>query len=176
MARADYTFRPVTRDDFPMIAAWLREPHVSGWWQSPQTELRLMDEDLDRDVMDLRLVCLEDTPFAYIQDYPAHHWPAPQYADLGPDTRAMDTFLGDPAYLGKGHGAGYLRQRARDLIARGATTVAVDPDPSNLRAVAAYRRAGFREHGLTPCEDGDIVLVMTFPAPRADPTTRPDTP
>ena len=158
---ADYDFRPITRDDLPMFAAWLSNPHIEGWWGEGGTEARLVEEDMGTDVVDMRIVELDGAPFAYIQDYDAHAFGAPQYADLDPQARAIDTFLGDPAFLGQGHGAGYIGQRIRALRRR-YPLVCTDPDPRNLRAIAAYRAAGFRPHRVRPGEDGDPVQVMTF--------------
>lgn len=157
-----YSFRPLTRADYPLIRDWLNQPHIGGWWGEAAVEIALMEEDLVNGPTDMRIVELDGHPFAFVQDYPAHHWPAPQYAGQPAEARAIDTFLGDPAYLGQGHVQGYLRQRAEELLARGARAVLVDPDPSNARAVAAYRGAGFQPVGECPCEDGDTVLVMRY--------------
>jgi aminoglycoside 6'-N-acetyltransferase len=159
---AEYTFRPLTRDDYPLFHIWLAEPHIAGWWGDAETELSLIEADFDSNVTDMYIVELDGHPFAYVQDYDAHHWPMPQYADLPPKARALDTFVGDPAYLGKGHASGYLAQRLADLR-RHYPVVAVDPDPTNTRAIAAYARAGFRHDRVTPCEDGDLVQVMCNP-------------
>ncbi len=160
-----YGFRTVTRDDFPLLRSWLGLPHIGGWWGDPDAEIALMEEDLAAGPTDMRLVCLGDTPFAYVQDYPAHHWSMPQYAGEAAGARAIDTFLGDPAFHGRGHAARYMRQRALELVASGAPSVLTDPDPANSRAVAAYTRAGFRPLRECPCEDGDPVLVMRFSPP-----------
>ncbi|MEL6582593.1 MAG: GNAT family N-acetyltransferase [Pseudomonadota bacterium] len=160
---AEYHFTPLTSAHYPMIRDWLAQPHINGWWGDGDTEIALMEQDLEHGPTDMRIVSYKGQPFAYVQDYPAHHWDMPQYADLPSQSRAVDTFLGDPAFLGKGHAAGYLRQRAREL-ARRYPAVAVDPDPANTRAVTTYRRAGFDGTDVRPCEDGDPVLVMTFQA------------
>ena len=157
----EYCFVPLSRDHYPMIRQWLSEPHIGGWWGEPDKEIALMDEDLENGPTDMRIVTLEGAPFAYVQDYPAHHWDMPQYADLPEGTRAVDTFLGDPAFLGQGHASGYLRQRATELRAT-YPCIAVDPDPNNTRAVATYAKAGFKGTEVRPCEDGDPVLVMLF--------------
>jgi aminoglycoside 6'-N-acetyltransferase len=164
-----YTFPRLTRADYPLMRDWLAQPHVRAWWGDPDEEIALIDEDIDTGPTDMRLVVLDGHPFAYVQDYPAHHWPLPQYAGFPPGARGVDTFLGDPAYLGRGHAARYLRQRCGALLAEGATAVVIDPSPDNERAVRAYRRAGFVACGIAPCEDGDPVLVMEFkpgPSPR----------
>ncbi|MEM8590943.1 MAG: GNAT family N-acetyltransferase [Pseudomonadota bacterium] len=157
-----YSFKPMTRDDLPMFKEWLANPHIEGWWGDPGTEARLVEEDMDEDKVDMRLACADGTPFAYIQDYNAHAFEAPHYKDQPEDARAIDTFLGDPAYLGKGHGAGYIAARLGELR-QNYPTIVTDPDPANTRAIAAYTRAGFRPLDIRPCEDGDPVQVMVHP-------------
>ncbi|MEL6609362.1 MAG: GNAT family N-acetyltransferase [Pseudomonadota bacterium] len=156
---ADYTFEPMTRADLPMFRAWLDQPHIGGWWGDSATEARLVEEDMERDLVDMRVALCDGAPFAYIQDYNAHAFGAPQYADQPADARAIDTFLGDPAFLGRGHGAGYIAARVSELR-RDWPVVLTDPDPANTRAIAAYARAGFRPLDIRPCEDGDPVQVM----------------
>jgi aminoglycoside 6'-N-acetyltransferase len=160
--QAEYQFRHLTRADLPMIGDWLASPHIGGWWGTPEKEIALMIEDIGNPVMDMRVVCLDGIPFAYVQDYPAHHWPMPQYADQPAGTRAVDTFLGDATFLGKGHAKGYLRQRASEVIDAGSPRVVVDPAPDNTAAVATYRAAGFHGNRIAPCEDGDPVLILEF--------------
>ncbi|PWR01753.1 GNAT family N-acetyltransferase [Meridianimarinicoccus roseus] len=169
MKPPDYRFVPVTRDDYPMLRGWLAQPHIGGWWGDPDREIALIEEDIDSGPTDMRIVQLGDAPFAFVQDYPAHHWPMPHYAGLPDGTRAIDTFIGDPAFLGRGHAARYLRARAAMLLAQGAPLVVVDPDPANHRAIASYARAGFHGETIAPCEDGTPVRVMTFSPGRAPP-------
>lgn len=170
-----YAFVPLSRADYPMMRGWLAQPHVRAWWGDPDEEIALIEADMDGHLAgtgptDMRIVTLDGVPFAYVQDYPAHHWPMPHYAGFPPGTRAMDTFLGAPAHHGRGHAARYLHQRAADLRTRHPAVV-IDPSPANERAVRAYRRAGFRDRFTAPCEDGDPVIVMEFdpaaPAPSA---------
>ncbi len=155
----NYAFRPMTRADYPMFANWLTHPHINGWWGDSATELRLVDEDMDKGVVDMRIAQADGAPFAFIQDYNAHAFGAPQYKDQPDTARAIDTFLGDPAFLGQGHGAGYIAARLSELR-RHYPVVLTDPDPNNTRAINAYTRAGFRKVKIAPCEDGDPVQVM----------------
>ena len=168
--RADYDFRKLTRADYPMVRGWLKQPHVAAWWGNAKTELALFDRDLDGGATDMRIVELNGHPFAYVQDYDAHDPEMPHYADLPREARGLDTFLGDPAYLGQGHGTRYLAQRARQLLEAGAPMVAVDPSPRNTRAIAAYGRAGFRPRTVAADAAGVPVQVMTFAGPLPDTT------
>lgn len=165
MGNEAYSFARLTRADLPLVARWLAAPHVREWWGDPARELAMIEADLGDPgaaPTDMLVVTWQGQPFAYVQDYPAHHWPMPHYAALPEGARAMDTFLGDAAFLGCGHGARYIRQRANGLCAAGATLVVVDPDPSNERAVRAYRRAGFHDQFTAANEDGNPALVMAL--------------
>lgn len=152
----------MTRADYPILRAWLAEPHVAAWWGDADTEQALFERDIDSGATDMRIVELDGHPFAYVQDYDVDPPEMPQYADLPPGARGLDTFLGDPGYLGRGHGARYLARRARQLLEAGASAVAVDPDPDNTRAIAAYEKAGFRRRSITADANGDPVQVMTY--------------
>jgi aminoglycoside 6'-N-acetyltransferase len=147
-----------------MLAVWLETPDLREWWGDPAEQLALLREDLDQPLMDQRIGTLDGRPFAYLQSYPCGAWGAPQFAGYPDATRAVDMCIGVPDLIGRGHGAAILRLYARSLIAAGAPAVVIDPDPENLRAVAAYRRAGFCDRGIRPCEDGDPVIVMDFSA------------
>ncbi|MEO0359105.1 MAG: GNAT family N-acetyltransferase [Pseudomonadota bacterium] len=157
-----YTFRPLYPADETMFCGWLDQPHIAGWWGRGAEEWALVKHDFadPNQPVDMRIVEHGGTPFAYVQDYDVTAFDAPQYADLPSASRAIDTFLGAVQFLGKGHAAAYLAQRTNTLLAQGAQTIAVDPDPNNTRAIAAYARAGFIKHRITPCEDGDPVQVM----------------
>lgn len=161
---SDYAFRPMTRADYPRFKDWLAQPHIDGWWAEGGTELRLIEQDMGKpedapDHVDMRIVEHSGHPFAYIQDYNAHAFGAPHYAGQPDGARAIDTLLGDPAFLGQGHGSGYIAARLSELR-RTHPVILTDPDPANTRAIAAYTRAGFRPLARTPCEDGDLVQVM----------------
>ena len=157
----DYRFEPLHRADFPMLRQWLAEPHMLEHWGDPDAEFDLIADDIDNDIIDMWIVS-QGQPFAYVQDYPAHHWPMPHYAGFPKGTRAIDTFVGAPAYLNKGHAARYMRQHALALLAKGYPAVVIDPSPENTYAVKAYRNAGFTGNKIAPCEDGDPVLVLEF--------------
>ncbi len=158
----DYRFRPLVATDRRLFDDWLGQPHMGGWWADAATEWAMIEQDWaeGRSDTDMRIVELDGYPFAYVQDYEVHAYAMPHYAALPRGARGIDCFLGDPAYLGQGHGAGFLRQRALQLLAAGAPLVAVDPDPENTRAIACYAAAGFRGTDIVACEDGSPVRLM----------------
>ena len=155
-----YVLRPVSADDLPMLRHWLESPEPSRWWGDPDFELALIEEDLANPLMRMRIVSLDGRPFAYVQDHDIAAWPQDHLARLPKGTRAVDTFIGEPDMIGKGHGSAYMRLIARQLIAEGAPCVLVDPDPDNLRARRAYTGAGFGQDRLVRTPDGMAVLMV----------------
>ncbi len=158
----NYTFRKITPQDYGLFKRWLVSPHIDGWWADAKTEFELVEQEFGNPQIAMNIVELKGVPFAFIQDYDVDAFPMPQYRDVPKGARAIDTFLGDPSYLGAGHGSGYISQRLSELRER-APQIVTDPDPKNDRAIRAYTRAGFRRSQLTMGEDGDLVQVMVHP-------------
>jgi len=142
--RSAYSFRPATAKDLPRLRRWLDAPEVKSWWGDPIEEFELLRADLSEPLMTMRIVSLRGRPFAYAQDYDVQSWPQPHLAHLPKGSRAIDSFIGWPSMIGRGHGQAYLRLLARRLCAEGAPLVAIDPAEENLRARRAYEKAGFR--------------------------------
>lgn len=159
-----YDLRPASADDLPMLRRWLDTPEAARWWGDPDEQYALLEEDLANPLMRMRLVTLDGTPFAYVQDYDIGSWPQPHLAHLPAGTRAIDTFIGVPAMVGRGHGSACLRQIADALIAEGAPCLVIDPDPENQRARRAYAKAGFVEDRVVQTPEGMAVL-MVYSAP-----------
>jgi aminoglycoside 6'-N-acetyltransferase len=160
-----YAFRRATRADLPLLQGWLHTPEAMRWWGDPAEQEAMLRDDLDEPRMTMRVVSLDGRAFAYAQDYEVHAWPQPHLAHLPPGTRAIDTFIGEPDMVGRGHGSVYLRALAEQLLAQGAAMIAIDPDVENVRAQRAYAKAGFRVETRVATASGPAVL-MTFTRPR----------
>jgi aminoglycoside 6'-N-acetyltransferase len=156
-----YSFRALARDDLAMITQWLHAREVVRWWGDPGEEFALIEGDLDGGAMAQWIVSLEGAPFAYAQAYEVQAWPQTHFAHLPLGAVAIDTFIGAPHFIGRGHGARFLRALAERLTEAGVPLVVIDPDVTNKRARRAYRKAGFRGEEIVPTESGSAV-VMTF--------------
>ncbi len=149
------------RADLPMVRGWLDTPGARRWWGEPEHEAGLLTEDLDEPAIAMLIVAHRGTPFAFAQHYAVHTWPSPQFAHLPRGSRAIDTFIGDPAMIGMGHGSAYVRLLAQHLRGRGVPIVAIDPAIGNYRARRAYARAGFVKERL-PIPAKRPAAVMLF--------------
>ena len=155
-----YSFRPATRDDLPMLHTWLSTPEVVRWWGDVQEQYAILEEDLRNPLMVMRIVARDGRPFGYVQDYDIHTWPQPHFAHLPEGARGIDAFIGVPEMIGQGHGSAFLRHRSTQLIAAGAPVVAIDPDAANLRARAAYAKAGFVGDTVVATATGPLVVMV----------------
>jgi aminoglycoside 6'-N-acetyltransferase len=160
-----YSFRPATMGDLARLRRWLHAPEVQRWWGEPRDEFELLRADLNEPRMTMRIVSFKERPFAYAQDYDVHAWPQPHLAHLPQGARAIDSFIGWPSMIGRGHGQAYLRLLAERLCAEGAPLVAIDPAEDNVRARRAYEKAGFRPAGSAATEAGPAVLMVYEPDP-----------
>jgi aminoglycoside 6'-N-acetyltransferase len=149
-----------------MLRVWLRTPEVLRWWGDPQEQAALLEEDFDEPRMVMSIVTHEGQPFAYAQHYAIDSWPQGHFAHLPKGARAIDSFIGAPDMLGRGHGSAYLALLARRLVDEGAPVVAIDPDAENLRARRAYEKAGFRGDARVETEEG-VAILMVFRASEA---------
>jgi RimJ/RimL family protein N-acetyltransferase len=168
-ASGDIAFRPVSRADLPMLAEWLERPHWREWWGDPATELGFIADMVEgRDTTRPYIFLRTGTPCGYIQLWYIGPHQTPEWAEENPwlmelpaDAVGVDLSIADEQELSRGLGSAALRAFARELAARGFETIVIDPDPANLRAVRAYRKAGFRP---VPHLEGRTqgVLIMQF--------------
>ena len=163
-----YSFRRATTKDLPRLRRWLNAPEVRRWWGNPNEEFELLRGDLNEPLMMMRIVSLGQRPFAYVQDYEVHAWLQPHLSHLPMGSRAIDSFIGWPSMIGRGHGHAYLRLLAEQLCAEGAPLVAIDPAEGNLRAQRAYEKAGFRVETRVATEAGPAVLMLYEPQRATD--------
>ncbi|MBV9101654.1 MAG: GNAT family N-acetyltransferase [Candidatus Dormibacteraeota bacterium] len=140
MLRGDrVALRPATPGDLPRFAAIIAEPEVARWWGEQKEGDDLRDDFFAADVTSYAvevdgelagfIMCSEITD--------------PQYRSAGIDI-ALAT-----AWQGGGLGTDAVRTLARHLLEdRGHHRLTIDPAASNERAIASYRKAGFRPVGV----------------------------
>jgi aminoglycoside 6'-N-acetyltransferase len=158
----DYLFHPMSAADLSLIRRWLQTPEVVRWWGEPDEQYALVSGDLDHPDMDQFIVALGDQPFGYIQCYALSTWNQ-GFGSQPPATRGIDQFIGEPEMIGRGHGAGFIRQFVDGLLGSGIPRVVTDPDPENGRAVRAYAKAGFQSERLVDTPDGQALLMVRNP-------------
>lgn len=162
------SFRPVTAADLPLIASWMDQPHWREWWSSDlETEMGYLRDIVEgRDSTRAFLFHLDGQPTGYIQvwriaDARVEPWlsDAPWVMDLPDDAVGVDLSIGPPDLLSRGLGSRVLRAFVALLRSEGHDTIIIDPDETNLRAIRAYWKAGFRPIATLAGRTGDCLLM-----------------
>lgn len=157
IATNHYEFRKAALDDLDLLKVWQSNPHVLEWWDSgePYSEADLADPRVVR-----RIISIAERPFAFMQDYTVHGWDDHHFVSLPKGSRGIDQYIGDPEMIGIGHGSAFIEMRIRALFEEGAPVIATDPHPHNKRAIAVYKKLGFKPSGPPQETKWGLILPM----------------
>lgn len=171
----EISFRPLTEAELPLLHEWLGRPHVAEWW-APTPTLDEVRADylpspiapsvlpLDAPSGTIPYLAFENgEPIGFIQAYRvmAHQADGWWLDETDPCALGIDQFLADQARLGQGLGTRMIRAFVEQLFRDPRVTkVQTDPDPKNRRAIACYRKAGFRDVGAVVTLDGPALLMV----------------
>lgn len=148
-------FRALTRGDFPLLTAWLAEPHVAQTeWGTHEATLDAVEADFGASVdglepTDMRIVLEDELPVGLIQSYRIGDYPEAvtdfTAAGISPDAIGIDYLIGKKDATGRGLGPEMIRNYV-DVIWRQhheppIVTAAVYQD--NLPSCRALEKAGF---------------------------------
>jgi len=107
------------------------------------------------------ILCVQGRTVGYLQSYNLAKDTGRTFPLERRATRGLDLFIGEPAYLGQGHGAAFLRLVAECLLARpDVRRVIGDPEPANRRSRRAFEKAGFRDSGERTVPGGSVRLMV----------------
>lgn len=133
--------RTVTADDIDALTRILQEPAVAPWWPGYDRE-RVERECLhdDDEALTVYVVEVDQQVAGLIQSYEETE---PEYFSAGIDISIATE------WHGRGVAVDALRALARYLIdERGHHHLTIDPALHNERAIACYRKVGFRDVGV----------------------------
>jgi len=140
MLRGDQvTLRPFVEADVEPLATFFTVPEVAEWW--PGENLVRLRARLDADDEGVGLVVeLDGALIGFIQ----------YFEEADPDYRhaTVDVTL-HPDWCNRGLGTDAVRTLARHLFDDlGHHRITIDPSLGNARAIASYRKVGFRDVGV----------------------------
>src|SRR5208337_2862589 len=109
----EITFRPVEEQDFPILAAWLAEPHVRRFYQKTPVTLEEIAREYGPCVRGeepsiCHLAINAGTPFAYLQCYRNADYPEWMNMIGVEGGISVDLYIGESRYLRKGFGRAAL--------------------------------------------------------------------
>ena len=166
--RLNIAFRPVMTADLVMLRRWIASPHWQEWWGEPDIELGYIQDMLEgRDTTKPFIFQVNSIDAGYIQvwaikDQLFEPWltKAPWMAMVSEDSVSVDLAIGPSNHISKGIGSAVLSAFVADLRKQGHRTILIDPDPNNLRAVKAYKKAGFMPIPDLIGKTGDSLIMF----------------
>jgi aminoglycoside 6'-N-acetyltransferase len=166
------TFESLQSHHLPLLIKWLKIPHVKAFWdQDVSWTLELIQEKYGLYIDGYKLeqgakkaiyayvILVDGLEVGYIQYYNAYDFPRNELLnDLPENLAAFDIFIGEEDYVGKGIGPMAIELFCNQYIFKEFDYCLSDPDMANLRAIKAYKKAGFVEVEST--EDGKVVIMI----------------
>ena len=152
------TFTPLAESHFPLLLKWLETPHIKAWWgQDVKWTPELIQEKYTNYVEGYKLengiaktlkayiICVDSMPIGYIQIYNAYDFARSKpLTGLPSNLAAFDVLIGEKSYLKQGLGSQAIKQFLTEH-GNSYTHVFADPENTNLAAIRAYEKAGFKK-------------------------------
>ena len=143
------SFRPLCRDDFPLLQRWLGAPHVAAWWRQPlsleEVHAKYGPRVEDAEPTHVFMIDHGPRPAGWIQwyrwaDYPDHA----RQLGAEPQTAGLDLAIGEPDLTGRGLGSGAIGRFLREIVFAdpALTAVVADPEEANKSSLRAFARNG----------------------------------
>lgn len=150
-----------------MLHAWLRRPHVAEWWVGDEglsledAKAQYLPRVMAAERVTPYIAMFDGQPIGYAQSYVVLGSGGGWWEDeTDPGARGIDQFLSEASMLGQGLGTSLVMALLELLFRDSAVTkVQTDPDPTNLRAIRCYEKAGFRSVRTILTPDG-LALYM----------------
>jgi aminoglycoside 6'-N-acetyltransferase len=146
--------RQMQREDLPLLAGWLQQPHVSEWWRDeprglPDVEAKYGPCIDGSDPTELFVVESDGRPVGMAQCYRIADEPEwSRVFDEIVDVSAaagIDYLIGEPDAVGRGVGSATVAAMVALVYDRlPATSIVVTVQQSNVASWRALERAGFR--------------------------------
>ena len=176
VAKGVLSWRPLTAEDLPVLADWLREPQVARWWNHESTP-----EALERDFgastrgeepgEDL-LVSLDGRPIGLLQrsvirDYPEDLAEFAALIEVPDGAIMLDYLIGDAALRGHGLGSRMIAAAVEDTWRSypDAAAVLVAVVAANVASWRALEKAGLQriaEGAMSPDNPIDDPLHYVY--------------
>lgn len=161
-------FTPLSETHFPLLLKWLEEPHVKAWWDRDISYTQALVEEkyasytqgykLENGVkkaIHSFVIYVDNNPIGYIQIYNAYDFARKALLiDLPKSLAAIDFYIGNIDYIGKGIGVEVLKV----VDYQGYKNTLVDPDMNNIAVIKTYERVGFKK--IKEYKESNEILML----------------
>ncbi|AZL16384.1 GNAT family N-acetyltransferase [Rickettsiales endosymbiont of Stachyamoeba lipophora] len=167
-------FERLKEPHLSLLLKWLETPHVKAWWDQ---DIKWSDdlikekygtyidgyklENNTKKPMHAFIIQLDSKPIGYIQYYNVYdfaHEDNIPLEGLPKSLAAFDIFIGEESFVGKGLGAVIINKILDEHIWPQFQACFVDVESSNIGAIKAYEKAGFRK--IKTLDDGKVIWLL----------------
>lgn len=157
-------FVPLREEHISLMLQWLKEPHVSEFWQETDNEDEFKQKFLsklpERGVSPF-IIQINSKPVGYIQHYEAKKVGGGWWPDAEDGTFGIDQFIGEASLIGQGLGTKIIAKFVDYLFQLPQVkSIITDPEPKNKRAIRAYEKAGFKPVQEIKTPGADALLMV----------------
>lgn len=153
------TLRLATIDDLATLRRWDEAPQViasdpnDDWnWEIELARWPSWREQLVAEV--------DGIPIGFVQIIDPAKEESRYWGDVPTNLRAIDIWIGEESYLGRGHGTRMMQLALQRSFANpDVAAVIVDPLASNTRAIKFYERLGFKSIGRRLFGEDDCLVL-----------------
>ena len=158
----NFTFKPLTESDLPLLFEWLALPHVAEWWRETRDYKKFANKYrkwIEVDDVGPFIIYHQDTPIGYIS------WSNTATDPMRPEnyperTYGIDLFIADTNYIGKGYGSELIKQFIKQIIMpMKPVKIITDPEIANVRAIHVYEKVGFKKRKIVQATDGTQMVT-----------------
>lgn len=159
-----FKFLPLEESHIATFKKWLTEDHIKPVWQEPEDEAEFNEKFLvklpQRGVKPF-IITSNDEPLGYIQYYNAHSIGNGWWENEPLGTYGIDLLIGEKTQVGKGVGPAIIKEFTTFILRQepNVTSIIIDPEPTNLRAIKAFEKAGFVRESEIETPNGQALLM-----------------
>lgn len=141
----------VQKNNFDLLHTWLKSDHLKWFYDGGDLTWKefsiKMIEKIDHEFHFPYIFFIDNIPVWYIQCYDCHEYAGDVYRELvGKWTWWVDMYIWDNSYMWKWIWSMVLKKFVKFLMdTYWVTSVSIDPKPTNMRAIKAYKKAWFQE-------------------------------
>lgn len=152
-----FNFRPLQKQDFALVAAWIGNEHVQKWWREPATVEHVAKEYgacTDGDFKTRVYIAeFRGRPIGMVQCYRVDDYPEDTAEWETRGYVGIDYLIGEPDMIGQGYGSAVITEFIDKVVKSvypDSIGVIADPEVANLASIGALKRAGFTEYKVIP--------------------------
>lgn len=167
-------FKPLEINDLKLIYNWFKVPESNKWyaqgkdWSMADIEAKYKPRLIGQEVVPSFIIELDSKDIGFIQYYPLSKVSMPEGLSFEDALQkkvdmnisvGIDLFIAEESLIGKGLAKTIIRDFIKTVIPKNYITIFIDPTHSNVRAVKAYKKVGFKEY---PHQGNDKICLMAL--------------